>query len=234
MKHAILPATLSLALAAAPVLAAERSFDLSGFTEVAAGAGLDVEIVQSEGFSVTAEGAPRGLKRLEIETSGDRLLIDQQARGLERFSPLAMALGDEVVVRVTLPELAAVFASAGSDVTAVGSAAEAFTAEASSGADLVLTGIDAARVTLTASSGAGLEASGRCGDLAAEASSGADLEARGLACDSAEAQGSSGATLSLTATTVHAAASSGSDVDVWGADSVEVEEGSGGDVTMHD
>ncbi len=234
MKHAVLPIALSAAIAAAPGLAAERTFDLGGFTEVAAGSGLDVEIVQGEGFSVTAEGTPRGLKRLEIDRRGDRLVVQQQARGLERFSPLMRALGDEVVVRVTLPELAAVSASAGSVVTARGSASDTFAAEASSGADLVLSGVDADDVTLAASSGSGLEAAGRCGALAAEASSGADLNARGLACDSARARASSGANIEITAVTVEAEAQSGADVDVWGADNVEAAESSGGDVDVHE
>ncbi|HCQ66366.1 MAG TPA: hypothetical protein DIU07_14985 [Rhodobacteraceae bacterium] len=233
MKSAFLPVTLLAIIAAAPVLAAERTFDVSGFSEVAAGSGLAVEIVQGEGFAVTAEGTPRGLKRLEIDKRGDRLVIEREARGLERFSPLMMALADEVVVRVTLPELVAVSASAGSDVTARGSASDTFSAEASSGADLVLSGIDADVVTLEASSGSGLEAAGRCGALGAEASSGADLEARGLACDSARARASSGASIEITAATVEAEAQSGADVDVWGADSVEAVESSGGDVDVH-
>lgn len=236
MKHAILPATFSVALVAlvaAPVLAAERTFDLAGFTEVAAGAGLEVEIVQGDGFSVAAEGAPRGLDRLEIETRGDLLVIEQRARGLERFSPLMRALNDDVVVRVSLPELVRVTASAGSDVTATGSSGKAFSAEASSGADLVVTGVDAARVALAASSGAGLEVSGQCETLTAGASSGADLDARGLRCDAAEAQGSSGAGIALSAGAVRAEASSGAAVNVWDADTVEAEESSGGSVEMH-
>ena len=232
MKHVLFPAALSLCVAAAPTLADERVFDLAGFTEVSAGSGLDVEITQGDDFSVTAEGTSRALKRLDIETRGDRLVIEQQSRGLERFSPLMRAFGDEVVVRVTLPELTAVTASAGSDVTATGSATGAFTAEASSGADLELDGIDAARVTLSASSGAALEATGRCDALETQASSGADLDARDLPCDSADATASSGASIQLTAETVQAKASSGASVDVWGAETIEAEESSGGDVDV--
>ncbi|MCB1330179.1 MAG: DUF2807 domain-containing protein, partial [Maritimibacter sp.] len=212
MKHVLFPAALSLCVAAAPTLADERVFDLAGFTEVSAGSGLDVEITQGDAFSVTAEGTSRALKRLEIETRGDRLVIEQQSRGIQRFSPLMRALGDEVVVRVTLPELTAVTASAGSDVSVEGSAAAAFTAEASSGADLELDGIDAQDVTLAASSGAALEAQGRCEALEVQASSGADLEGRELSCETAQAKASSGARIELTAVTVAARASSGAEI----------------------
>jgi hypothetical protein len=233
MHQIILPIVVSAVVAAAPAMAAERSFDVSDFTEVAAGSGLDVEIVQGDGFEVVAEGAQRDLRRLDIRTRGDRLVIEQETRGLQRFSPLMMALRDEVLVRVTLPELEAVHASAGSDVSAEGSASGAFDAEVSSGADLTLTGIDAEVVTLAASSGANLAAEGRCGALGAEASSGADLEARGLTCDSATVTASSGADIEITAASVRAEAQSGADVDVWGAESVEAKESSGGDVKVH-
>ena len=232
MHRLILPTALTALVVAAPAMAAEQSYDVSGFTEVAVGSGLDVEIVQGEGFEVVAEGAPRDLKRLEIDRRGDRLVIEQETRGLQRFSPLMMALRDKISVRVTLPELADVQASAGSDVSAEGSAPDAFTAEVSSGADLTVSGIDAEVVTLEASSGAHLEAEGRCGTLDAEASSGADLEARRLACDSATVTASSGADIEITAETARAAAQSGADVEVWGGETVEAEESSGGDVRV--
>jgi len=232
MHQFILPTALVALVAAAPAAAAERSFELSGFTEVAAGSGLDVEIVQGDRFEVVAEGAPRDLRRLEISKRANRLVIEQEVRGLQRFSPLMMALADKVLVRVTLPELEAVKAAAGSDVSAEGSASGAFEAEVSSGADLTLSGIDADVVTLTASSGADLEAEGRCGQLGVEASSGSNLDARDLACESASARASSGADIEITAETARAEAQSGANVEVWGAESVEAEEHSGGDVRV--
>ena len=233
MRNSIVPVAAIALAAASPAWAAERSFELDGFSEVAAGSGLDVEIVQGGEFAVVAEGSPRGLKRLQIDRRGNRLVIEREARGLERFSPLMQALSDEVVVRVTLPELTAVTASAGSDVSAEGSTAGRFTAEASSGADLEIAKVAAETVTLAVSSGADLDASGTCGTLTAEASSGADLDARGLVCDVATATASSGSDISLTAGEVRAEAQSGADVDVWGAEVVEAEESSGGDVSQH-
>ncbi len=232
MHQSILPIAFSVLVVAAPAWADEQTFDVSGFTEVAVGSGLDVEIVQGDGFEVIAEGAPRDLRRLEIRKRGDRLVIEQETRGLQRFSPLMMALADKVVVRVTLPELAAVRASAGSNVSAEGSASGAFAAESSSGAGLTLKRIEAQVVTLEASSGANLEAEGRCSELGVEASSGADLEARRLACDSATARASSGADIEITAETARAEAQSGANVEIWGAETVEAEESSGGDVRV--
>ncbi len=233
MHRSFLPLSLAALLAAAPALGAERSFDVGAFSAVSVGSGLEVEIVPGEGFEVVAEGTPRALLRLEIDRRGARLVIEQQSRGLERFSPLMRALGDEVVVRVTLPELEAVAAAAGSAVTVTGSTTGAFAAEASSGADLTLRGIDAEVVTLAVSSGASLDAGGRCGALGAEASSGADLEARGLSCDSATARASSGADIGLTAMTARAEAQSGAEIGIWGAETVEAEEHSGGAVEVH-
>lgn len=229
----VLPLALA-SLIAAPALAGERVFDFSDFTGVSAGSGLTVEIAEGEGFSVVGEGSHRALDRLDIHKRGDMLVIEQVPRGLDRFSPLMWALADEAQVRVTLPDLQAVNASAGSEVTSSGSAAGGFSAEASSGSSLVVSGVDAGTVRLSSSSGARLTVEGRCGALEADASSGAGLNAGDLVCDTASAEASSGATVEITAAEVRAEASSGADVEVWGASTVEADESSGGDVRVHD
>lgn len=228
-----LPLTICV-LMAAPAVAADRRFDVEGFTKVEVGSGLTAEIAEGDAFGVVAEGAPRALRRLDIHTRGKTLVVEQEARGFERFSPLMWALADEVVVRVTLPDLEAVTASAGSDVSAAGSAAGAFAAEASSGADLEVSGVAADTVRVTASSGASLAIAGTCGDVTARASSGADLDAGELVCETASAEASSGAGIDLTAATVRAEASSGADIEVRGAETVEADESSGGDVHVRD
>ena len=231
----LIPLTVAAVVAAAPAFADEAAFDVAGFTRVDAGEGLTVEIVAGGDFAVTAEGTARALRRLQVETRGDTLVLGQKARGAERFSPLLWALADNtLVVRVSLPALDAVAASSGSDVTAQGGAAATFAADASSGAALAVTGIDAARVTLAASSGADLSVAGHCGALDVAASSGAGIAAKDLACDSATAEASSGASLALTAGTVVATASSGADISVWGAREVEADHNSGGTVEVHD
>lgn len=222
------------ALAAAPALAAERQFDVTGFSEVVVSDGLTVEIAEGAGFSVIGEGAPRDLRRLEVHRRGDALVIGQEARGLDRFSPLMWALADEVVVRVALPELRGVDARVGSDVTVAGSAPGAFSAEVSTGADLEMAGVEARTVSLSASSGGSLDVAGTCEGLIIVAGSGADVEARALACDSATARASAGARIEITAGAVRAEVQSGADVEVWGAQTVEADERSGGDVRVHE
>lgn len=229
----VLPLTFAI-FAAAPAFADERVFDVSGFSGVSVGSGLTVEIAKGAAFSVVAEGSELALKRLQIEARGETLVIEQSPRGFERFSPLMWALADEAQVRVSLPELAAVTASAGSDVRATGSAAETFSAEASSGAGLSVAGVAAEAVRLSSSSGARLEVVGNCGALGADASSGAALDAGGLTCASASVEASSGADVEIAAVEVRAEASSGADIEVWGASKVEADESSGGDVRVHD
>lgn len=138
---------------------------LAGFTRVAARAGTDVEVTVGPAFRVEVVG--RDAARIVTRVDGDELIIEPlRANWVQR------ALRD-AQVRVTMPDVEAL--------------------SASSGADLTATGLDSASLSLAASSGADLRVSGRCGTFAANASSGSDIHAQSLRCENGSVDVSSGA-----------------------------------------
>lgn len=226
-------AAMLACLAALPAAADERHFDLDGFARVEVTSGLSAVITGGGDYEVRAESSDqRTLRRLDIRTVGDRLYVGRQ----REWSGLAwFRARKEATIYVTLPMLAGVEASAGSDVYATGKIADAFRGDASSGADLTLDAVDAGKVWLSASSGADLRAAGSCATLEADASSGATLRTQDMICADVRAEASSGADVRVHATVrIHGEASSGGDVWVSGnPTAVEIDESSGGSVNLN-
>ncbi|WP_375206730.1 head GIN domain-containing protein [Hyphococcus sp.] len=187
-----------------------QTYDFSGFTEIDASAGVDVEVTVGGAYSVRAEGESEALERLRIERDGSALEIGR-TRNSSFFSP---GRKWRVTVYVTTPELNGVDVSSGADVNAEGIDAGDFSASVSSGADAVL--------------------SGRCGTIKADGSSGADLDAENLRCENAVADVSSGADLILYASeSLEADASSGGDITVYGSPkNTNIDKSSGGGVSI--
>ena len=231
----IKPVTLmtAMAIAATAAWADEKMIEISGIDRVAVGSGLDVQVLAGEDFGMRVVGDARAIRRLKWREHGDELVLSLRPRGLEAFSPILWGRSDDLTVFVTLPEVTGVDAAAGADVTVAAVATDRLVLEASSGADLTVDGIDAETVVLDASSGSNLTAEGKCDTVKADASAGSDIFARDLACDSAEAEASSGANIDLTATRLRADVSSGADIDVWGAEEIEADRSSGGEVHRH-
>jgi hypothetical protein len=152
-------------LAAASVgtaMAAPR--DHSGFTQVSASAGTDVEVTVGSGFSVDVSGP--GADRVVTRVSGDTLVVERERGFHWGATPRAL-------VRVTMPRVEGL--------------------SASSGSDLVATGVNGGNISLDSSSGADLRVSGRCATFVADASSGADIHAQDLHCENGSVDASSGA-----------------------------------------
>jgi hypothetical protein len=155
-------AASALVLATAGVAHAEVR-NLSGFTQVSASAGTDVEVTVGGAFRVEVTG--RDASRIITRVSGDTLVVEP-VRGFSWR-------GRQAEVRVTMPR------------------ATAFSA--SSGADLVATGVTGDDLALDSSSGADLSVSGTCNRFVADASSGADIDAQNLRCVNGMIDVSSGA-----------------------------------------
>jgi len=217
---------------ALPAMADEASYDISGFSEIKATSGLEVEISFGEAFSIRAEGKERALARLVVELEGTLLKLKMSRRTGSLISRLLPA-NDRVEVLITLPLLNAVEARSGTDVTVNGAYADAFDAVAFEGANLSLHSMDASDVSLESASGADLEASGTCVNLSAHASSGAELDADALSCETAVVSASSGADLSVRAVNVEADASSAGDIEISGASVVNAGHSSGGSVSTN-
>lgn len=180
-------AASALVLATAGVAHADDVRNLTGFTQVSASAGTDVEVTVGGAFRVEVTG--RDADRIITRVSGDTLIVEP-VRGFSWR-------GRQANVRVSMPR------------------AEGFSA--SSGSDLVATGVNGGDISLDSSSGADLRVSGTCATFTADASSGADIDARNLRCENGSVDVSSGADARVYATgRLNVDASSGGGVVAYG------------------
>jgi hypothetical protein len=222
--------TLAVSL---PVMAAERSYDLADFDGVKISSGLSAEVSVGEEFSVTAEARTRRtLDHLNIRVRSGTLMVERSGSWTD-FS--LFSARRDATIRITLPALTNIEATAGSDVYVDGATSDDFQATSSSGADLELANANLGSAEFNVSSGADLTAQGSCETLAARSSSGSGVDATDLVCQSVEAHASSGGDIEVHATqSVNAHASSGGDVSIAGSPAVvEKHESSGGDVNLN-
>lgn len=210
-KHLKIVSIVSVAaLSVASAQAENKTYDLSGFTRVAAAEGVNVEVNVGGGFSVEASGSAQSLEVLELKLSGSTLSVSRKGRSFNnRWSG-----GRAPVVRVTMPSMDQ--------------------AEVSSGADLNARGIDAGDFSASVSSGGDLYLEGRCDSLDADVSSGADLNAGEFHCRDVKIDISTGAGASVYASnSIDASASTGGDVTVSGSPAEKhVSKSLGGDVSI--
>lgn len=125
-------------------------------------------------------------------------------------------------------------ASSSGQISGDGLVCQSADIDASSSGKVTL-GIDGGSVDVNLSSSGRAELSGNCDLLEASASSGADVRARSLTCAHLDARVSSGASIDIGINeTVQANASSGGDIDIYGAPTdVDERTSSGGDVDIH-
>ncbi len=206
-----------------------KDFDIRGFSEVSAAAGITVTVVAGEDFSVVGEARRGNIRRLRISKNGDRLVIDRKTS----WSMINWFRNDQFDVDVTMPLITGASASSGSSMSVDADGAESFYASASSGANLSVSDIAGGPVELDASSGASLSAIGTCSVVKAEASSGALLSASELECVQAFIEASSGASMGVRASQLVAGkVSSGATLSVSGDPAEkDVSTSSGGSVS---
>ncbi len=240
-------ALITCIVIAAPVAAADRDYDFSEFSNVEVAEGVEVTISTGD-FHVEANARVGNINRLIIEQHGDTLHIERR-RGL-----LPSIRADRFEVMISMPELANLSASSGSEVTGDVALSDLFSADAVSGSSIRLTGTDTRGAELHAGSGAALSFSGNteelaldlgsgasmaltgsCTDLEVEAGSGATLSAGNMECETADISAGSGASIRVYASdTASIEARSGSSVRLTGNPSIEsIETGSGASVTVN-
>jgi hypothetical protein len=172
-------AASALVLATAGVAHAEVR-NLSGFTQVSASAGTDVEVTVGGAFRVEVTG--RDANRIITRISGDTLVVEP-VRGFSWR-------GRQANIRVTMPRVEGLSSSSGADLVATGVNGGNLTLDSSSGADLRT----CATFTADASSGADLHAQNlRCENGSVDVSSGAG--ARVFASGRLDVDASSGGTV---------------------------------------
>ena len=237
MRQYLLGAATAALLIAAPVagLAADRTYpDLPAFTAIDISSGVDAIVTVGGAQAVSASAPnPVDLEELKVEVKDGRLRVWRDWDILDIFEDLG---NRDTKMTISVPALDSAEASAGSDVDVSGLSGDTVWIEVSSGADLKATDIQATTVDAGASSGADLSANGTCTTLDLDISSGADANLVDLACTDAEVEASSGSDVSLRATgTLKAEASSGAGISVKGKPAkTEIDESSGGSVTLED
>lgn len=216
MRQSIIALAAASALSAGSAHAETRAVPLEPFSALDISSGIEAGVSVGPAQSVVVEAAdPRIIDELQLRVEGGTLKAYFDWSIWDLFK---VGADRRVRLTITVPELRAVNASAGSHVEAEGSiTGESLRFTSSSGSGLEVQGIDARSVSLNASSGSKLRVSGSCGDGKANASSGSNLDASGLKCSTMDANASSGSDLDVFATaSIKANASSGSDLTVRG------------------
>jgi Putative auto-transporter adhesin, head GIN domain len=210
---------------AQPARADTKSFSLSGFTEVAASAGVDVVLKQGP-FSIVASGNKDDLARLDIQLEGSKLVVTHKS-SISWFGHM-----ERNVVTVTAPTWVGIAASSGSDIDADGLTLNDLRIAASGGADVRASGLTAKGLSVTVSGGADVKLSGSCSGLTVEASGGGDYKGGEMKCQTADVRASGGADADAWASTsAKGHASSGADIRFRGSPTnVDKESSSGGSV----
>jgi len=182
---------LVTAAIAQPANADTKSYNLSGFTEVSASAGVTVILKQGP-FNVKADESKGDFDKLLLEVRGNKLVASRKSNS-SWFSR-----GPDYTITVTAPTYTGVSASSGSEVDGDGLQLKDIKVEVSSGADMDL--------------------SGACTALSVDISSGADFNGEELKCQTATVEASSGADADAWASgSARGEASSGADITFHGS-----------------
>ena len=212
-------------------IAAERVLPLSGFSKISAARGIDVVVTTGQDYSVeTWASRDRLLRRFDIRVHGDELMISRRSG----YSFFLMGMADRYRVTVSLPELDALHASSGAQVSVDQIETEDLTISVSSGASIEVGELDVTAVDIRLSSGADIAAAGRCEAIRVDASSGADFSAEDLSCETAILEASSGSDIELgVSDTLRGQVSSGGHIEVHGEPVIaKLHESSGGDLRL--
>ena len=198
------------------------------FKGISASSGFDVELKAGPVTEVIVESDDNIMKYIETTVSGDILKI-----GIENMHNLSDA---HLKVYITAPEITSIRASSGADVVSrdVLKNNGRLSFNASSSATIV-TDIDAPEVEANASSGASITLRGKTKNYHAEASSGANLKTDDLLTENTVVNVSSGAKANVRASVkLRANASSGADIQYYGAANVDKTVSSGGSIEKKD
>ncbi len=167
-----------------------RQESLSGFDRLDVGHGFDIEVRQSEAFSVELRVDEKAVDHLKVEVDGTTLRL-----GLK--SPFYTTVNVTLQATVTMPKLAGLALHGGADGSITGfSSSEPLSLDLSGGSDL-RGDIEAGNVKCEVSGGSDLTLTGAGGDLDLKVSGGGDANLSGFAVDNATvvSSGGSGATV---------------------------------------
>lgn len=178
------------------------------FDKISVSDGIDVILTQSQTASIQVEADDNLINHIRTNIAGGTLYIEVKKQGLMDFT--------EKNVRVTLPSLTKISASAGSDVKSTNEfRAEVLDLSASAGSEIEVS-TSADRITAVCSSGSEIALTGMALYFEGQASSGSKIKASRLLCNEVTASASSGSDIDVhPIKELRATASSGASVDYY-------------------
>ncbi|MBN8431932.1 DUF2807 domain-containing protein [Microbulbifer salipaludis] len=109
---------LSLMASAVHAQQSSRTFPLNGFTAIALKGGSNLQVVQGDTFSVTAEGEEADLIHAKAEVKGDTLVLSVEQESKSLFGIVTVSSEPVVEYRVTLPVIDSLRVTGSGDATA--------------------------------------------------------------------------------------------------------------------
>jgi hypothetical protein len=206
--HSLFAAAISLA--AAPTLAAERSFPVGAFSEVTVSGSMDVTVRTGVAPSVVATGDAADLDRLDIRVEGDRLIVSNKPGNWNwsRREGVTVAIGTQALVGASL---------SGSGDLSVDRVRGPFRGRISGSGDIRLPAVDSPELSLSISGSGDMAVAGSCGRATISVSGSGDIDGSGLTCRTLSASVSGSGDISARATeTADLRAAGSGDISVTG------------------
>lgn len=217
-----------LLTAAAPAFAADKSFPVGAFTQVSASGSEDVTITTGKAVSVVATGPQDKLDKLEIKVEGDTLKIGHK-KGNWGWN---WSSGDEVKIRVTMPELHGVRTSGSGDIVADSGAGPAFVVSSAGSGNATISRVNSPSVSISTAGSGDVTIAGQCKTAKVSVSGSSNISAGGLKCVDADIGISGSGDVKLAATgTANVRISGSGDVVVTGGARCQSKVSGSGDVT---
>jgi hypothetical protein len=156
-----------------------RQFAASGFTGIDLAGSDDVDVKQGAGFSVTAEGNPQVLDRLDIRVDGDTLRIGRKP-GMPQ-----LAADRGAVIHVVMPKLTSAAVAGSGDLTADKGEGD-FKGSLGGSGNLRIAALSAATAELSVAGSGDLSVAGTASKLSASVGGSGNIRAAGLTASSAD------------------------------------------------
>ncbi len=153
-----------------------KTFDYKDFSSIEIGAGMKLNVTQSENFSVSASGSKKDLEDLDIKTKGSKLSISYKSHGWFSFRHHGT-----VIFNISMPVISYLDLSGGAEAKLdMKMPSQKFAADLSGGAEL-RGNLECANIKLEASGGSRAELTGTGKNLYLEGSGGSKLSLRDFA-----------------------------------------------------
>ena len=175
---------VAAALLASPALAAERSFNVSGFDRLAASGSPEVTVTTGQAARVRATGDAADLDTLDVRVEDGTLKIGRKKEGWNWSSWKDRG---PVRITVTVPMLRSVEAAGSGSVTVDRIKTAEFAGKLAGSGSLRLPSIDAGSVVFESAGSGSITATGRCRSGSAKIAGSGNLKLAGLKCETMSA-----------------------------------------------